>query len=324
MRHEYNFATYYRVLGMIFILLCHFTQESSNPYLNMLAQLFNIGVPMFIILSGFLFGIQGGQNSNAIQWLKKRFKRIYIPYELFVVMLLIIHLFLSQHVLKWDWLWLILGVQGSVVGIQGAEQTWFITSILLCYLVTPMFDKCCAGSNDRKNVIKGILMITPAILALIPPAYVCTLYAPICWYGLAYFAGNESKRIRMSAKGVFYALLILCCSFGIRLIARMMIDGTILYDRIVTSYTQAMAAFAIFYSIAFFTKEKQTGRGIILLSSISFEVYLYHYMFCVGPVRLFSLTGNWLIDCCLVTIITVVIASFMKIVSNRIAKGIHK
>lgn len=60
MRNEYNFATYYRVLGMLFILLCHFTQESSNIYLNMSAQFFNIGVDIFIILSGFLFGIRGG------------------------------------------------------------------------------------------------------------------------------------------------------------------------------------------------------------------------------------------------------------------------
>ena len=57
---KYGFATYYRALGTLFILLCHFTSQSSNQILDMSAQFFNIGVEMFIILSGFLFGIRGG------------------------------------------------------------------------------------------------------------------------------------------------------------------------------------------------------------------------------------------------------------------------
>ena len=56
---QYGFATYFRVLGVILILLCHFVQQSTNTYLNLTAQFFNIGVNMFFILSGFLFGIRG-------------------------------------------------------------------------------------------------------------------------------------------------------------------------------------------------------------------------------------------------------------------------
>lgn len=322
MRKEYSFATYYRVLGMIFILLCHFTQESINPYLNMSAQFFNIGVDMFIILSGFLFGTRIGQMGNTIQWLKRRFKRIYVPYELFIATLFVIHLFYDKNVLKLDWLWLSLGLQGSVVGILGAEQTWFITSILLCYLATPILDKCSAGSNHRRNVIKGILMIAPAMLALIPQAYVSVVLSPICWYGVAFLAGSEFEGIRIHTRGFFRAFLIMCGSFCVRLVARMLIDGTILYDRIVTSYTQVIAAFAMFYIVAYLTQEKPMGLIMRFVSSISFEVYLYHYMFCVGPVRLFSLTENWLVECCLVTIISIVISCSMKKVSDRVAKRI--
>lgn len=324
MKKELNFADYYRVIGMGCILLCHFTQESRNPYLNMLAQFFNIGVPMFIILSGFLFGIRGGQSADTIQWLEKRFVRVYIPYGLFVFLLLVIHLICGKNVLRLDWLWLIMGMQGTVVGVQGAEQTWFITTILLCYLVTPILDKCCNWDSQRKNVLKVALIIIPSVLALIAPIYVSTMCSPICWYGLAYILGNEFDHVQFDKKWAVVAFIIMCSAFGIRLVARMIIDGTILYNRIVTGYTHAIAAFAIFYLVAFLTKDWRLGRVTAWLSSISFEVYLYHYMFCVGPVRLFSLTESWLINCGLVIIITVAIASFMKMVSNVITKRIHK
>lgn len=83
----YEFATYFRVLGVIFILLCHFVQESSNTYFNLSAQFFNIGVSMFFILSGFLFGIRGREEGEheILRWYKKRLKRIYIPFELFCI-----------------------------------------------------------------------------------------------------------------------------------------------------------------------------------------------------------------------------------------------
>lgn len=65
---QLHFATWLRVAGMVSILLCHFVQQSWNPYLNMSAQFFNIGVELFIILSGFLFGIRGGNRCrNLVQ-----------------------------------------------------------------------------------------------------------------------------------------------------------------------------------------------------------------------------------------------------------------
>lgn len=44
---------------MVSILLCHYVQESTNAYIQMSAQLFNIGVNIFFIISGFCFGLQG-------------------------------------------------------------------------------------------------------------------------------------------------------------------------------------------------------------------------------------------------------------------------
>ena len=68
---RYNFATWLRAVAVIMILSCHFVIESSNTVLNMSAQFFNIGVDLFIILSGFLFGTQG-EIKQAWAWYGKR------------------------------------------------------------------------------------------------------------------------------------------------------------------------------------------------------------------------------------------------------------
>ena len=103
----------------------------------MSAQFLNIGVPIFIILSGFLFGVREG-GKNALSWYMRRIKRIYIPYELFVIILAVITILYGGNIIKRDWLFLVLGLQGSVVGVYGAEQTWFITALLFCYMLTPV------------------------------------------------------------------------------------------------------------------------------------------------------------------------------------------
>ena len=325
MENKLNFATFYRVLGVFLILLCHFTQESTSVYLNMSAQLFNIGVDMFFILSGFLFGIRSDLSKNIILWYKKRIKRIYIPYELFVIVLLIVHLICGKNILKSDWLWLILGLQGSVVGVLGAEQTWFITSILLCYLITPLLDSICIWiDTDRTHRLAFIivLILIPIGLALLPFAFISTVFSPLCWYGISFFIGRKFDHIIFSRRYAITSFFVMCIAFGARLAARSWFDGTIFYDKLVVGYTQVIAAYAIFYMTAFITRDKVPGKVVSFIASVSFEIYLYHYMFCVGPVRLFSLTNNWVVNCIIVTVLTVCIAIIMNIASRKIIKKV--
>ncbi len=54
-----DFVTWLRAFAVVSILLCHYVPESTNAYIQMSAQLFNIGVNIFFIISGFCFGLQG-------------------------------------------------------------------------------------------------------------------------------------------------------------------------------------------------------------------------------------------------------------------------
>lgn len=325
MKNNIQFATLIRFIGVALILLCHYTEQSSSSLLNMSAQFFNIGVPIFIILSGFLFGVREG-GKNALSWYFNRIKRIYIPYELFVVILAVITLLRGENIFTINWFLLVLGLQGSVVGIHGAEQTWFITSLMLCYLLTPIIRflvlKACK-SKDMTIMYAMLFLLVPSILSFIPPAFVYTLFIPCCWYALAYLIGYKFNMIKLTSKGAFCSFITIFFAFSIRVIMRMYFDGSYLYDRITVSYTQAIAAFCIFYIIAYLFKNRETGRLVSRVSEISFEIYLYHYMFTVGPLKLFGLTGYWCFDCILVTVVVVIISIIMNRCSSVINKNLN-
>ena len=55
-------------------------------------------------------------------------------------------------------------------------------------------------------------------------------------------------------------------------------------------------------------------------ADISFEIYLWHYMFTDGPLRLFGLTGYWLVDCLVVFAVSVLVAY----IANRIVNLLKK
>ncbi len=57
---EIYFVTWLRAVAVALILSCHLASWSENRILLIMSQILNVGVPIFFILSGFLFGIGGG------------------------------------------------------------------------------------------------------------------------------------------------------------------------------------------------------------------------------------------------------------------------
>lgn len=321
---NYNFAIWLRVAAMFSILLCHFVQQSQNSYLNMSAQFFNIGVELFIILSGFLFGIRGGI-TDVGTWYKKRLKRIFVPYEIFVIVLFVIHAVCGLNLLDMDWVWLALGLQGTVVGVLGAEQTWFITPLLLCYAITPLLDRYITHQRTKQQI--AILVIVAASIKLlwaIPKSPVCsTLLSLVSVYVIAFVVGRFFDKLTFTRAKALLAFTVMCIAFGIRLLARYFFDGTVFYDRIACGYTQSIAAFCIFYLFAGAFQNRKPPKWVNSIGKISFEVYLVHYMFCVGPVKLFGLTPYWVLDCMIVTAMSMVLAMCIHKVSCTIAEKLR-
>lgn len=75
-RSQSTAISYLRVLALIMIVSCHFLQKLDNKW----AWVLNIGVQIFFLISGYLYGFK--QIDNWILWLIKRIRKVYIPYPL--------------------------------------------------------------------------------------------------------------------------------------------------------------------------------------------------------------------------------------------------
>lgn len=317
--------TWLRATSVLMILACHYVEQNPNAYIRMLAQFFNIGVQLFFILSGFLAGYRGVVKPYGL-WYGKRMQRIYIPFWIFLSVLAIVHITKGMNVLTADWLLLAFGLQGSLVGVWGAEQTWFLSVLLLCYLITPILSEIAARFSNRacRAAVRGCLAavcLIPIGYALLEQAWVYTIFTPVSFYIAAFFAGyHYDPKKPVSARMCWISVCVIFVAFALRLLVRTVSDGTILYDRIVVPYTQFVAAGAIFCLFGKLFADGVAPRPIQFISDISFEIYLYHYMFVVGPISIFGKTFGWLTDCAVSTLVVVVIAFCASKLNNVIIR----
>ena len=117
-----------RMCAMLSIVACHFCQY----YENELAWWLNVGVQIFFILSGYLYGNK--DIPESIGWLKRQFLKILIPYYLFLFPTILLYIIESPESLTISSL---IGSLFTVRTIKGIGHLWFVSSILFCYIVTP-------------------------------------------------------------------------------------------------------------------------------------------------------------------------------------------
>ena len=178
------------------------------------------------------------------------------------------------------------------VGVLGADHTWFMTTLMICYILTPLIEKIWKRFQYKKTkwgILVG-LFIVPFIMAYLLPNYIFFITYHVCFYAIAYYVGSNWERLGKSTnKSAVIYFIVMCLAFATRFIGRIMIDGTKLYNLVIVNYTH-------------------------------FEIYLCHYMFIVGPVSVMYITGNWIIN----SIIAVCIALLFAVILHKLSKGIRK
>ena len=319
------FITWLRTSSAILILLCHYCSQCDTPYVSMLTMVFNIGVYLFIIMSGFLVGYKGIKRPWS-KWYKRRMARIFIPFWMFLLVLAVIHVVKGMSVFTKDWLLIVFGLQGTVVNVSGAGHTWFLSVLLLCYFLSPfilILVRKVADSHNLRVQAMAVLAVCliPILYAFFEEPWVYTVFSLVslyilsCVYGMYY---NPDKRF--GTKEILLAVLVVGASFFLRFAAKLLLDGTILYERIVVPYSQSFAACATVYLFEAFCSGRRIPPIVQFISDISFEIYLYHYMLTPGPISLFTYFPNWILGCTVVTAVVLPIAY----AANRISAAISQ
>mgnify|MGYP002852618695 CR=1 FL=1 len=327
-RKWYSEIVLLHCVGMLMILFAHIAH--ANGYMNV-GELLITGVPLFLFVSGFLVGVKPVPHDMA--WLLKKAKRILVPYYILLIVVLILYLLLQTEPFKIkQWIILFADLQGltnflfynDLTGYysplaQGLGHFWFVTIIMLCYLLVPLFEKYASSGFWKKHSI-AIIVTTVFVVQPVLLFYNVQISALVVFFLGYLFAKNG---IEMTGKKFISMTLAMILLFGCRLIMRNYIDGTVIYNRYIanlSNYAIGLWIVALFFYLRIRIPKIIDGisswRFVLWLESIIYEIYLVHHIIIKGSYSIYRYVDNSFIA----TIIVIMITALFSIVLQAISK----
>lgn len=320
-----------RVIGMISIVLCHFFGWLK---INALAQFLNYGVYLFLFISGYLYANK--QIDNYKQWIVTRLKKILIPY--YIITIPILCLFYSNNPIDvFELLNYIFCLQGlnficsflpfSEISLLG--HLWFVTIILICYLLTIIIKHIEKRNNSSEVIIISIMIVVSIY------DFVFTIFnLPRIYMGyfITYFIGYYVARYKHSQKHntfiIFGVFLFLLSIMG-RLGCKHFFDASNQNLYIATTYiTRPMLAISVYFIVDYLTNKINLLNSLAktkfwqVLDKYSFFVYLIHYFFLNGATSVDNFGFSKSISILLFIVFTVVSTLLLYWINQLIQKKI--
>jgi len=281
-----------RIVAMFMIIICHLVQEFDNRYIQMTSQFFNVGVFIFIFISGYLYGTKNIDNPK--KWIWNRFTKIMIPVYIFMIFIFGLEIcVLHNFEIKYVFIYLF-DLQFILGTVLGAQHLWFLTIIMICYIITPILYK------NKEKLLKNykIVLVMISILG-IGLSYVQQDLGRTFLYLLLYISAYVYRNIKVDKRKSKILLGVSIIGlFAIRLVTRKFWDGTILYNTLVVCFTQILLAYNIYWFLNELFKNVKIENVLVInhLDTISYYVYITHIMFMTGPVRTMGITNNMILN----------------------------
>lgn len=300
-----------RVLAMTAILVCHILQSYDNQW----AWVLNVGVQIFLVLSGFLYGHKNVDNWRI--WFSSRLRKLYVPFVLFAVLCLgIMKAFTETSVKLRDLIVYLFDMQGIFGGVNGLNHLWFMTAIALCYVVTPILQQL----KDKAGLVFIILLIIG-----------------IAEYGWIHFKLNQFAWIWLYAIGYFFTNLSceklrIWVLSGIIIVAvalTLILDWNILleYDNPLNRLWHDVAGLALCLGGIKLLEQVPLSKLMKVLKPFdanSFYVYITHHVYLLGPLAVIPLISEPIYAVSSALVLTALSACVLLYISDYMNRLIQK
>jgi peptidoglycan/LPS O-acetylase OafA/YrhL len=280
-----------RNVATFMIVLCHICEEI--PGLGMFAQVFNVGIYVFFVLSGYLYG-RKNVSGNA-KWLVQRFLRLMLPCYCYYLVSYLLLMAMDEAVsLQLDGIILaVFDLQGFILrGLGGVviPHLWFMSHIMVCYLLTPLFGHLKRRNKRIEQVLLPLIVVAAQIgfSAVFGGVYVHL--AGILAYYLAYLFADSIR----NWTGKQAALLCMTALAAMCLRIFFIVSGlddryAAVYEILVVPYGQLLFGSAVFVTICLFVMKIYSAgahtkwkRMMQVISEYSIDIYIVHYSILVG------------------------------------------
>ncbi len=318
-----KYISIYRVFAMLCILACHITQS----YAFDIAFMLNGAVYAFLLISGILLGSKTYDNFK--NFFKERLIRILVPYYILLLVYVVLYLCLSNP-LNIKLLANVFCLQWFVGGIAETGHLWYITCILLCYLIVPILQKITAVASPPKWIFWACMLV------LLAGSFVLTKVTPINFMFPAIFVwGYTYTRLYrdMDDRQVdFYEISFIVVGF-VSIVCRIVFEFVMKINipASIGDLTEILFCVALLLTVKMLIKQQENGikwkfRGgvLLFLDSISYEVYLIHHVFILGVLSVMRLTNFFVLNILLAVVLTIVFAYILHLLSNLIVRKLLK
>lgn len=313
-----------RSISVILIVLCHIMQG----YNNLLAWWLNVGVQIFLFMSGFLFGAKDIPRCGA--WYKKRFTRILIPYYLYLIVIIpILSVFNNNIISLKQIICYGLNLQGIAADILSIGHLWFVTIIAICYLITPILFNHNISKKKNSEYKFYLYFIFQCILLQLIFFKIEPSFAPwIATYMFGYYvAGRYKYDIPRYTMNFLISITIVLVLVQIYFQYYYSGDVTIIVRliRFTFPWIHAMLGSTIFI-VLFNTisrfKDLNTNnfltRIICIIDKYSYEIYITHHIYILGIFSLLKITKYSTINILIILLLTMISAFILKSISDKI------
>lgn len=309
---------------MCFIITCHFLQYYDNE----LAWWFNVGVQIFFIMSGFLYGRK--EINDPITFFKRQFKKILIPYYTFLIPVSIIYLFFAGDSITIASFIKSMFCAGT---IEGLGHLWFVGYILFCYTITPYLfwikKQIENYSMTKMTVVSLGCLGLAVILSTLFHSYFDA--SRICCYIVGYFIamyyGRCGDKIIKVFAFLFSVIAIPANLLRIYLKYIYRFPENSVFERLFIfseGYMHLALGAMIFLILFIALKETKPCTLVEKSDKYSYYIYVVHQLFIFSPFSLMTITPlkvlNWGIACMCIFVTAYIVYIFSEIITKTIAK----
>ena len=291
-REESNAISIVRILAMFSIVICHFLQAYDNG----LAFRFNIGVQVFFVLSGYLYGHK--EVEKWLPWFIGRFKKLYIPCFLYCLVASTILVLMTDQ--PFD-----IKNYIAISAIDGIDHLWFMKAIFVCYISTPILQ------FFRKYPL--LIYICLIVLGGIEFGLLHILQDLFSWIWL-YAIGYFFPLLKKEYKNVLYVVFVL---------AALIVSGRMTFfeynHEIVELWHYIVGIALCLIPISLISKLTiKDNRWLKELDSYSFYVYITHHIFLVGPLSFVTFIPSKALLIIVVSLLIIFSSIILKKISDYI------
>lgn len=264
--------SYIRLVATIMIVICHYLQAYDNKF----AFFFNVGVQVFFLISGFLYG--GKKVDFSLDWFKRRFLKIAKPYWVVVLAVATCYFLFDRASFSGSELLHALFFSGTINGI---EHLWFIPYILVCYFITPYLRIL------KNESFWGILLVVVFynIVSILTPFHFHA--SDVTCYIIGFLmTGCEREDNKKMLKQICFISIPVALIMNIYILYVKWMQADFPNDALhnwLWSYGHSAMGVAFFSIMLLAFKNMKENRLTRCSDKYSYEIYLVHHFFLLSP-----------------------------------------